>query len=83
MNVIVIHEHDSQDGEQIVIGVASSIERAEGLIKDYYGEFKEVEFRDIRDSNLEYSKTLEVLDHLNSPYKVTVWLEWFEINESL
>ena len=80
MKLIVIHEKDLDDKEQIVVGVAGSIGNAELLIKEYYGEYKEISYNDIRDSNLEYSKVLEVNDAFNEPYKVEICLEWFELN---
>lgn len=58
--VYVIHEKDLDDNETSVIGVVSSVEKADKLIQEYYGEFKEISFRDIRDSSLEYSKVIEV-----------------------
>jgi len=79
-NTLVIHEMDLDDEEKTVIGLADSIENAEAVISTYYGEYKEISFRDIRDSMLEYEKVLEIKDHLNEPYRVKVWLEWFEIN---
>lgn len=78
--VLVIHEKDLDDKEQIVVGVADSIENAELLIKGYYGEYKEISFNNIQDSNLEYSKTLEVKDAFGEPYKVEIWFEWFRLN---
>jgi len=79
--VLVIHERDSQDEEHCIIGVASGSDKANELLKEYYGKFKELSFHDIRDSNIEWSKTLEVLDHKGTPYKVFIWTEWFEIDK--
>ncbi len=78
--VLVIHEIDYTNQKQSVIGVADSTENAEKIIKEYYGDFKEISYTDIRDSNLQYSKVLEVMDHLNEPYRVQITLEWFEVN---
>ena len=78
--LIVIHEKDLDDKEQIVVGVADSVENAEKIINEYYGEHKELSYNDIRDSNLEYSKVLEVKEVSGEPYKVEIWLEWFELN---
>lgn len=82
MNVLVIQEKDHDDNEESVIGVASTILKAEELIVEYYGKenFKEISFTDIRDSGLEYSKVLEV-NHNKKTYKTTVTLQWFTINE--
>jgi hypothetical protein len=81
MNILVIHEYDYNDKETDVIGVANSISKAEEIINNYYGSPKEIKKTDIRDSTLEYSKILEVLDHKNEPYKVKITLEWFELND--
>jgi uncharacterized protein YcnI len=79
MNVILIQE--VEDGETTTIGVASSVKSAGKLIDEYYGDnvVEEIEFNDIRDSNLEYSKTLRV-NGLYDEYVVQVVLEWFEID---
>lgn len=79
--VLVIHEKDHQDNEQMVIGVADNTDNAQKIINEYYGKHTELSFTDIRDCNLEWQKEIEVLDHMNKPYKVTVWLEWFQINQ--
>lgn len=82
MKLIVIHEKDLDDKEQSVIGVADSIENAEKLISEYYGDYKEINYIDIRDSSLEYSKVLEVLSSFGVPYRVEVCLEWFQLNKA-
>jgi hypothetical protein len=79
--VFVIHEKDLDDHEQIVIGVADSVENAERIIREYYGDYKQLSYRDIRDSDIEYSKRLEVKDHLDKPHIVEVYLQWFTVNE--
>jgi hypothetical protein len=81
MNIIVIHEKDFSDDEQIVIGVCDSVKKAEVLIKEYYGKFEELTYRDVRDSKIEYSKTLQVIDHKGDTYVVYITLEWFKLNE--
>jgi hypothetical protein len=79
-NVLVIHEKDLEDKDQSVIGVVDSLEEADKLINKYYGEHTVLKFKDIRDSNLEWEKTLEVEGVLTC-YEVEVWLEWFQINQ--
>jgi hypothetical protein len=79
--VLVIHEKDLDDDEQSVIGVADSVKSAEKVIREYYGDYKELNHRDVRDSSIEYLKWLEVKDHLNEPYTVRVSLQWFTVNE--
>ena len=78
--LLVIHEKDFDNKGRIVVGVADSIENAEKIINDYYGEYKEISYKDIRDSNLEYSKVLELEGAFKKPYRVEIWLEWFELN---
>lgn len=82
-SVLVIHERDLDDNEEIVIGVADSVEKAEFIISQYYGEYKQESFRDIRDSVLEYSKVISVESSFR---KGEVWryeltLEWFTLND--
>jgi len=84
MNLLVIHEKDHNDNEEIVIGVAESVEMAEIMIKEYYGvgNYTEVSKQDIRDSMLEYSKILKI--HHNSilsEHSVTITLQWFQLNK--
>ena len=79
-SVIVIHEKDHEDNSRNVIGVASTVENAQKIIDTYYGDYKELQFIDIRDSNLEWSKRLEVIGAYKKTYEVTVTLEWFELN---
>ena len=82
MDLIVIHERDHDDNERSVIGVAESVPIAELLIKEYYGAFKEVSFKDIRESNLEYEKVIEIPgDNILNDDKCTITLEWFKLNE--
>lgn len=78
--LLVIHEKDLVDKEQIVVGVADSVENAEKIINEYYGEYKEISYNDILDSNLEYSKVLEVKGAFEEPYRVEIRLEWFQLN---
>jgi len=80
--VLVIQERDLDDQERSVIGVATSIVEAEDLIDEYYRDYREISFRDIRDSNLEYSKVIE-LDYLTvseKTYRCEITLKWFELN---
>jgi hypothetical protein len=81
MNLLVIHELDEDDNEKSVIGIGDSLENAEALIEEHYGKgrYKEISFNDIRDSNLEYSKVIELI--YDDPYRVTLTLEWFSLNE--
>ena len=82
-NLLVIHERDHDDHENIIIGVADGIENAELMIEEYYGieNYTEIAYNEIRDSNLEYDKVLEIAGPHNSTYRVTVTLEWFYLNE--
>jgi len=79
--VLVIHERDAETEETFVLGVASNSNKANDILKEYYGDFKELSFHDIRDSNLEWSKILDVFDHKGNPHKVFVWTEWFDIDK--
>jgi hypothetical protein len=81
MEVIIIQEEDLQDFETSILGVATSVENADKIISDYYGEFKELSKEDIRDSGIEYSKILEVIGCNGIPFKVKILLQWFTLNE--
>ena len=83
MDLIVIHEKDQDDNEKTVIGVAASVKNAESMIEEYYGKgnYTEVSFTDIRDSNLEYSKVIEVKWNNTKSTKFTLTLEWFSLDE--
>lgn len=78
--LLVIHEKDFDDKEQSVIGIADSVKNAEKIIKEYYGEHKEISCNYICDSNLEYSKVLEVKGAFEKSYRVEIRLEWFQLN---
>jgi hypothetical protein len=80
MNLIVIHEKDHDDNEQIVIGVADSVKNAEIIIDEYYGKGNctEVSFNDIRNGVVEYIKVVKS----KWGVKYTLTLEWFTLNES-
>jgi hypothetical protein len=83
MNLLVIHELDEDDNEKSVIGIGDSLENAEALIEEHYGKgrYKEISFNDIRDSNLEYTKVIEVNYTCLDPYRVRLTLEWFRLNK--
>ena len=82
MQVLIIYENGIDDGRHSVIGVASSIEKAEAMIEEFYGsDYIELSKNDIRDSGLEYSKILNVKDHNGILYPVQITLEWFNIDE--
>jgi hypothetical protein len=78
--VIVINEKDSSDGEINVIGVASDRENALRIIKEYYGEESTMlNFKDIRDSGLDFTALIEVPGNLGGKYNI--WADDFYINE--
>ena len=53
-----------------VIGVAETIEIAKEMIKQYYGEYKIISFRDVRDSGIEFDMCIQPKDEFE--YNVTV-----------
>jgi len=83
MNVLVVTE--TEESESIIIGVCDSKNSANKLVEMYYGvdNFKELSFKDIRDSNIECQRVLSVVDTLNigSNYTVILMYEWFELNK--
>ncbi len=54
----------------------------EKVIKEYYGEFKEVEVTHEGDSNIEYIKVIEVEYDNGDICKYQIMLEWFEVNKA-
>ncbi len=80
--VYVIHEKDLDDQEESVIGVADSLENADKIINEYYRDFKSISFNDIRDSNLEYSRIIEVRHAFDSArtYEYELTVERFVLN---
>lgn len=80
--IYVITEHDHEDNERCVIGVADNLTDVDSIISGYYGgKFRQVSYHDHRDSGIEYTKTLEVLDHKNQTHGVTIIVEYFILNE--
>lgn len=83
-NVIVIHELDKQDNEKIVIGVCDSKINADLLVEEYYGikNMKEISYHDVRDSNIECTRVLQIKDSINEGYyNIVLTYEWFELNQ--
>ena len=73
---IVIHEFDYSDKENDIIGVASDRVNALRIIDEYYGKNAvQSDFRDIRDSNIDFDVIVEV-----DGYRYRVTGEDFEID---
>jgi predicted DNA-binding antitoxin AbrB/MazE fold protein len=62
MQVIVLNDVDLKDGEMTNIGVCTSNESAENIMKDYYGEYEELEHTQVSESGLEWIKIIMVDD---------------------
>lgn len=60
MELVLIREHDLRDNAHDIIGIADSVENAERMINDYYLDFEEISYTDVRDSSIEYEKILLV-----------------------
>ena len=58
--VYVIHAKDCKYQEEDVLGVVSDINNVDNVLDDYYGKYETINFRDIRDSTIEYVKTIKV-----------------------
>ena len=67
--VYVIHEKDWKYKEEDVLGVVSDINNVDNLLKDYYGKYETISFRDVRDSTIEYIKTIQVD---GNKYEITI-----------
>lgn len=81
--VMVIYEEDLSDKEKSVIGVATNREESLKMIEEYFGIGKDEDvvmsdFKDIRDSNLDFNCIVTVPGFLGGIYRV--WAEDFEIN---
>ena len=67
--VYVIHEKDWKYKEESILGVVSDINNVDNFLKDYYGKYETINFRDIRDSTIEYVKTIKVD---GNEYEITI-----------
>lgn len=82
MNILVIHELDYSDNETSVIGVADSVEKANKLIEEYYGEFTLKSYTYFGIDNIEDDRVIDVFDvEYNRTYTYKLSLEWFTLNE--
>ncbi len=80
-SIIVIHEKDKSDNDKSVIGVATSRANALEMIAEYYGKGQHTitDFKDIREDNIDFTCTIEVLGNWGGFYNV--WGEDFILNE--
>lgn len=70
--VIALQEEDFEDKEINIIGVASNRDKAMTMIQVYYGrDAKLTNFKDIRDSMLDFSVKVYVPGSLGGTYLVT------------
>lgn len=67
--VYVIHEKDWKYKEESILGVVSDINNVDNLLKDYYGKYETISFRDVRDGTIEYIKTIKVD---GNEYEITI-----------
>ena len=67
--VYVIHEKDWKYKEESILGVVSDINNVDNLLKDYYGKYETISFRDVRDGTIEYIKTIQVD---GNKYEITI-----------
>jgi len=78
--VMVIQESDNSDGQVSVIGVASDRENALKIINEYYGKESTMSnFKDVRDSGIDFTAVVEVTGDLGGKY--SIWVDDFYINE--
>ena len=80
---IVITEYDYSDKETDVLGVATTVAKAEEMVQEYYGGSYKVIKRFINDMSINdiYIELAEVLDHENQPYDISITLTIFNLNE--
>ena len=67
--VYVIHEKDWKYKEESILGVVSDINNVDNLLKDYYGKYETISFRDVRYGTIEYIKTIKVD---GNEYEITI-----------
>ena len=67
--VYVIHEKDWKYKEESILGVVSDINNVDNLLKDYYGKYETISFRDVREGTIEYIKTIKVD---GNEYEITI-----------
>ena len=80
--IYVINEKYLDDKENIVVGVADSLDKIDSMIQQYYGFFELISFTDIRDSGAEYSKVIELSNEDDTiKYRVKIIVESFILNE--
>ena len=67
--VYVIHEKDWKYKEESILGVVSDINNVDNFLKDYYGKYETISFRDVREGTIEYIKTIKVD---GNEYEITI-----------
>ena len=67
--VYVIHEKELNYKEYDAIGVVSDLNNIDKLLLDYYGKYETINFMDVRDSTIEYVKTIKVD---GNKYEITI-----------
>lgn len=60
-----------------IIGVASSPKEADNLIKEYFGEYQQLDFNDVRDSGIENTRIIKDSDG----YKHRITVMWYLIDK--
>jgi len=79
--VYVIHEYDYEYKDNSVLGVCSSLKEVDRLVDEYYRSFETLSFTDIRDSNLVWSKVIEIAYPGGEFCKYKITIEYFIIDE--
>ena len=78
--VYVLIERDLADDDVTVVGVVDSVENSEKFMGEYYGSYELLKHEDIRDSGIEWVKTINI-EFDNTVFSLEVSLEWFELNK--
>lgn len=76
-NLIVIHEIDRTDNDKVVIGVASSREKALELMNKHYGKHVMTNFKDVRET-IDFSCNIKTEGKFGRLYDV--YGEWFTLD---
>jgi hypothetical protein len=83
MKILLIHGRDHDDNTSFIIGAADSVEKAEKMIEEYFGEgeYRVISKDDAREGGLESISVIECSEFLGSKSVHTVILEWGILNK--
>lgn len=78
--LVLEKDYDHEELGYMDIFMTDSLDKIPRLLKQYYGDFEELSFRDIRDSGLEYQKELKITGD-GENYKVSILVKDYQLNQ--